>query len=57
VKNVSNWVLGFAAAVMGIAALFVARGGEGLGYYGGILFFLFCMAFIMRLIKTSYERH
>jgi hypothetical protein len=55
VKNVSNWVLGFVAAVMGIAGLFVARGGQGVGYYGGILFFVFCMAFILRLIKTSYD--
>ncbi len=54
-NNVSNWVLGFAAAVLGVAGLFVARGGQGIGYYGGMVFFVFCMIFIMRLIKTSQE--
>jgi hypothetical protein len=56
VNNVGNWVLGFAAVVMGLAALFVsARAGHGVGYYGGLAMFLFCMAFVLRLIKASYE--
>jgi hypothetical protein len=55
VNNVSNWVLGFAATVLGVGGLFVARSGQGIGYYGGLLFFVFCMIFIMRLIKTSYD--
>jgi hypothetical protein len=38
-----------------LGGLFVARGGQGIGYYGGMVFFVFCMIFIMRLIKVSYE--
>ena len=41
---------------MAVGGLFVAsRAGHGVGYYGGLAFFLFAVLFVMLLIKTSYE--
>lgn len=55
-ENFSNWILGFASIVMGIAGLFVAaRAGEGLGYYGGLAMFVFAVAFVFILIRTSLD--
>lgn len=55
-KNVGNWVLGGATAIMGIAALFVASNvGHGIGYYGGLAMFVFCVAFIMYLLKAGFD--
>lgn len=54
--NMSNWILGFGAVVMGICALFVAsRAGTGVGYYGGLAMFVFCVAFVFYLIRTSLD--
>jgi hypothetical protein len=54
--NFSNWVLGFCAAIMGIAGLFVsARAGVGLGYYGGLAMFLFAVLFVFFLIRTTMD--
>jgi len=60
VEHPSNWFLGACSAIMAIAALFVAsHSGHGLGYYGGLAMFLFCIAFIMVLIRktTAGEHH
>jgi len=55
-KNVNNWVLGALAAIMGVAALFVsAHAGHGLGYYGGLGMFAFCVLFVLWLMKTSFD--
>ncbi len=55
-KNVSNWVMGAAAAVMGVAALFVAaRAGHGLAQYAAIGVFVFCVLFVFLLMKTSFD--
>ena len=52
----SNWVLGFCAVVMGIASLFVAsHAGEGIGYYGGLAMFGFCVLFVFLLIRTGCD--
>ena len=52
----TNWLLGTATTVMAVGGLFVAsRAGHGVGYYGGLAFFLFAVLFVMLLIKTSYE--
>ncbi len=41
---------------MGVAALFVSsRAGYGVAYYGGLLFFLFAVLFVILLIKASYD--
>ena len=48
--------MGFAASVMGVAALFVAsRAGHGLGEYAGIGVFVFCVLFVFLLMKTSFD--
>lgn len=55
-KNVDNWILGVAAAVLGTAGLFVsARMGHGIGYFGGIAIFILAACFVLYLIKTAYE--
>ncbi len=54
--NMSNWVLGFGAVVMSICALFVAsRAGTGVGYYGGLAMFVFCVGFVFYLVRTSLD--
>lgn len=53
-ESSENWFLGGFSAVLGIAGLFVAaHAGEGVGYYGGIAMFVFCVLFVMHLIKTG----
>lgn len=54
--NMSNIVLGFCAAVMGVAGLFVSsNAGHGLGYYGGIAMFVFAVLFVFNLIKSTMD--
>lgn len=56
-KNIANWVMGAAAAVMGLAALFVAsRAGHGIGEYAGVGLFVFCVVFIFLLMKSSFDQ-
>lgn len=48
--------MGAAAAVMGLAALFVAsRAGHGIGEYAGVGLFAFCVLFVFLLMKTSFD--
>lgn len=55
-NNFSNWVMGFACAVMAVAGLFVAaRGAEGVAYWGGLAFSAFAVAFVFLLIKVSFD--
>ena len=55
-ENVTNWILGFCTAVMGVAGLFVsARAGEGVGYYGGLAMFVFAVLFVFFLIRTTMD--
>ena len=56
VKNISTWIMGAAATVMGLAALFVAsRAGHGIGEYAGVGMFVFCVLFIFLLMKTAFD--
>lgn len=51
-----NWVLGSVTVVMGVGGLFVSsQAGHGVAYYGGLLFFVFAVLFVMLLIKISYD--
>ena len=55
-NHLGNWVMGAVMAVMAVAGLFVAaKAGHGVAYYGGLLFFLFALAFVFLLIKVSYD--
>ena len=43
-------------AVMSVGGLFVAsNAGSGVAYYGGLLFFVFAVFFVMLLVKVSYD--
>ena len=56
-KNVSDWVLGAGAVAMGVAGLFVAaHAGGGVGYYGGLAMFAFCVLFAFHLVRTACDR-
>jgi hypothetical protein len=55
-KNVGTWVLGAAASIMAVAALFVAaRAGHGLAEYAGLGVFAFCVLFVFLLMKSSFD--
>lgn len=55
--QVANWVLGGAAGIMSLGGLFVAsRAGQGVGYWGGLAMFAFCVLFIFYLVKTGFDR-
>ena len=55
-NNLSNWILGFSAVVMGIAGLFVAsHAGVGVGYYGGLAMFCFSLLFVFHLLRTTLD--
>ena len=59
--NFSNWILGFCAAIMGVAGLFVAsHAGDGVGYWGGLAIFLFAVLLCFSLSgppSTEEEGH
>ncbi|MBM3488463.1 MAG: hypothetical protein FJX67_17845 [Alphaproteobacteria bacterium] len=55
-QNVNNWILGAFAALLAVGALYVtARAGHGVGYYGGLAMFVFCVLFILYLMKTTFD--
>jgi len=55
-NNVSNWIMGGVMLVLAICGLFVASvAGNGFGYWGGLLFFVFAIWFIFRLIQVSFD--
>jgi hypothetical protein len=46
------------SALFAVAALFVAaHAGHGVGYYGGMAMFAFCVLFVMFLMKKAYDHH
>lgn len=55
-KQLGNWIMGAATAGMAIGGLFVAsNSGDGIPYYGGLLFFVFAVLFVFHLIRVSFE--
>jgi hypothetical protein len=57
-NSVSDLILGGVTAVLGVIGLFVAaRAHDEVGYYGGLLFFIFAVGLIFFQIKRSYDRH
>lgn len=56
-NHMGNWVMGACTLILGICGLFVAaRAGHGVGYYGGLGFFLFAVFFVFLMIKVSYDK-
>jgi uncharacterized membrane protein len=54
--QLKNWVLGSATGIMSLGGLFVAaNAGFGVAYYGGLLFFLFAVLFVLFLVKVGYD--
>jgi hypothetical protein len=57
-NGISEWVLGGVTAVLGVVGLFVAaRAHDEVGYYGGLIFFLFAVGLILAQIKRAFDRH
>lgn len=55
-NNVSNWVMGAVTAVLAVGGLFVAAtAGQGVAYYGGLLFFVFATLMVFMFIKVSID--
>ena len=55
-NNVSNWVMGAVTALLAVGGLFVAStAGEGVAYYGGLLFFVFAVLMVFMFIKISTD--
>lgn len=51
-----DFVLGLMMAILSVGGLFVAaHAGHGVAYYGGLLFFVVAVLFVMFLVKTSYD--
>ncbi|HXV26092.1 MAG TPA: hypothetical protein VED46_17780 [Alphaproteobacteria bacterium] len=56
-NGVGDWILGGATAVLGIIGLFVAsHAHDEVGYYGGLLFFIFAVGLILFQVKRRYDR-
>ena len=54
--QLKNWVLGSATGIMSLGGLFVAaNAGFGVAYYGGLLFFLFAVLFVLFLVKVDFD--
>ena len=57
-NHLGNWILGAVTAIMAVGGLFVAaRAGDGVPYYGGLLFFLFAVGYVFYLIRVTFDQH
>jgi hypothetical protein len=55
--GLSDWILSGVTAVLGVVGLFVAsRAHEEVGYYGGLIFFIFAVGLILLQIKRAFDR-
>jgi hypothetical protein len=56
-NGLSEWILSAITAVLGVVGLFVAsRAHEEVGYYGGLIFFVFSVGLIMFQVKRAFDR-
>jgi hypothetical protein len=56
-NGLSEWILSTITAVLGVVGLFVAsRAHEEVGYYGGLIFFVFAVGLIMFQVKRAFDR-
>ncbi len=56
-NHVNDWILGGVTAILAVIGLFVAsRAHDQVGYYGGLIFFLFAVGLILFQIKRGYDR-
>ncbi len=57
-EGTGRWIWGGMVALFGVIGLFVsAHAGEeeAVAYYGGLVFFIFAMLFILMLMKKSFD--
>lgn len=55
-NHFGNWVMGAASAIMAVGGLFVAANSSGgVGYYGGLGFFVFAVLLTFLFIKISTD--
>ena len=55
--GISDWILSAVTAVLAVVGLFVAsRAHEEVGYYGGLIFFVFGVGLILLQIKRAFDR-
>jgi hypothetical protein len=56
-NGISNWILGGATAILGIVGLYVAsHAHDEVGYYGGLIFFIFAVGLILFQVKRGFDR-
>lgn len=56
-NGISNWVLGAVTALLALVGLYVASNAhDEVGYYGGLLFFVFAVGLILYQIKRAFNR-
>lgn len=56
-NGVSDWILGGVTAVLAVIGLYVAsHAHDEVGYYGGLLFFVFAVGLIFFQIKRGFDR-
>jgi hypothetical protein len=55
-NNVGNWIMGGVTALLAVGGLFVAAtAGQGVAYFGGLLFFVFAVLLVFLFIRISYD--
>ena len=55
--SLSDWILGAVTAVLGVIGLYVAaHAHDEVGYYGGLLFFVFAVGLIFLQLKRGFDR-
>ncbi len=56
-NSLSDWILGGLTAILAVIGLYVAsHAHDEVGYYGGLLFFIFAAGLIFFQIKRGFER-
>ena len=56
-NGVSDWILGGLTAILAVIGLYVAsHAHDEVGYYGGLIFFVFAVGLIFFQIKRGFDR-
>ncbi len=55
-NHMGNWIMGAVTAILGVCGLFVAAtAGQGVAYYGGLMFSVFAVLLVFYFIKITYD--
>jgi uncharacterized membrane protein YfcA len=56
-NGVNDWILGGVTAILAVIGLYVAsHAHDEVGYYGGLVFFIFAVGLIFYQIKRGFDR-